>query len=202
MQPDSEPLIYLASRSPRRRELLDQIGVTWEVVDQDVEETLDHGESPEVFVIRLALEKARAGHRSLDAGVQNVLGADTVVVTDDEVLGKPADEADARAMLDRLSGRSHRVLTGVALVDGEREATRLSVNTVTLRAIGAEEARRYWASGEPRDKAGAYAIQGRGAVFVEHLDGSYSGVMGLPLFETADLLAEFGLDYQTPWQSR
>jgi septum formation protein len=202
MNPDSEPLIHLASRSPRRRELLDQIGVSWATVDQDVDETLGAGESPEVFVVRLALEKARAGWHTLDAGVVNVLGADTVVVVDGEVMGKPADEGEARAMLDRLSGRSHRVLTGVALVDGEREATRLSVNNVSLREISRDEMRRYWASGEPVDKAGAYAIQGRGAVFVTHLDGNYSGVMGLPLFETADLLDDFGLDYQAAWQAR
>jgi septum formation protein len=202
MNPDSEPLIHLASRSPRRRELLDQIGVSWATVDQGVDESLGAGESPEVFVVRLALEKARAGHEALSAGVVNVLGADTVVVLDGEVMGKPADEGEARAMLAQLSGRSHRVLTGVALVDGEREATRLSVNNVVMRDIAREEMRRYWASGEPQDKAGAYAIQGRGAVFVTHLDGNYSGVMGLPLFETADLLDEFGLDYQTAWQTR
>lgn len=202
MNPDSEPLIHLASRSPRRRELLDQIGVSWSIVDQGVDESLAPGESPEVFVVRLALEKARAGHDALSTGVVNVLGADTVIVVDGEIMGKPADEGEARTMLERLSGRSHRVLTGVALVDGEREATRLSVNTVTLRTVERDEMRRYWASGEPQDKAGAYAIQGRGAVFVTHLDGSYSGVMGLPLFETADLLDEFGLDYQAAWQAR
>jgi septum formation protein len=176
--------------------------VSWATVDQGVDESLGAGESPEVFVVRLALEKARAGHEALSAGVVNVLGADTVVVLDGEVMGKPADEGEARAMLAQLSGRSHRVLTGVALVDGEREATRLSVNNVVMRDIAREEMRRYWASGEPQDKAGAYAIQGRGAVFVTHLDGNYSGVMGLPLFETADLLDEFGLDYQTAWQTR
>lgn len=202
MNSENQPLIHLASRSPRRRDLLDQIGVGWATVDQGVDESLAAGESPEVFVVRLALEKARAGHEALSAGVVNVLGADTVVVADGEVMGKPADEGDARAMLERLGGRSHRVLTGVALVDGEREATRLSVNTVTLREISRDEMRRYWASGEPVDKAGAYAIQGRGAVFVTHLEGSYSGVMGLPLYDTADLLDEFGVDYQAAWQAR
>lgn len=200
MSSDTKALIHLASRSPRRRELLDQIGVGWAGVDQGVDESLAAGESPEVFVVRLALEKARAGHRALDSGVVNVLGADTVVVLDGEIMGKPSDEGEARSMLERLAGRSHRVLTGVALVDGEREATRLSVNNVTLRDISRDEMRRYWASGEPVDKAGAYAIQGRGAVFVTHLDGSYSGVMGLPLYDTADLLDEFGLDYQAAWQ--
>lgn len=193
------PLIHLASESPRRHALLEQLGVAFEPVTQDVHERMEAGESPEVFVIRLALEKARSGYRHCAGDSAVVLGADTVVVLDDEPLGKPASEAEALAMLERLSGTTHRVLTGVALVDGEREATRLSLSSVTFREIGPEERKRYWLSGEPRDKAGAYAIQGRGGVFVEHLDGSYSGVMGLPLFETGDLLDEFGLDYQSAW---
>ena len=202
MASQSQPDIYLASQSPRRRELLAQMGLPYVPLDVAVDEARHEDESPEVFVVRLALEKARAGHQALASGVVNVLGADTVVVVDGEIMGKPGDEGEARTMLDRLSGRSHRVLTGVALVDGEREATRLSVNNVTLREISRDEMRRYWASGEPLDKAGAYAIQGRGAVFVTHLEGSYSGVMGLPLYDTADLLDEFGLDYQAAWQDR
>lgn len=197
MQPD----IYLASQSPRRRMLLEQLGARFRLVDQNVEEILRDGESPEVFVLRLALDKARAGLRNLEAGVRPVLGADTVVVLDDEVLGKPADETAALAMLERLSGNTHRVLTGVALVDDEHEATRLSVSTVTFRPLSEAERHAYWASGEPHDKAGGYAIQGRGAVFVQQLDGSYSGVMGLPLFEIGDLLTEFGVDYQSNWSS-
>jgi septum formation protein len=196
-----EPDIFLASESPRRRALLEQLGVRYEAVSQDVEETLDPGESPEVFVIRLALEKARAGLANLgQRPVRPVLGADTVVVLDDEVLGKPRDESDALSMLEQLSGREHRVLTGLAVVDDENEATRLSVSTVTFREIPENERRAYWESGEPRDKAGAYAIQGRGGVFVERLDGSYSGVMGLPLFETGDLLGEFRVDYLERWR--
>lgn len=196
-----EPDIFLASESPRRRALLEQLGVRYEAVSQDVEETLDPGESPEVFVIRLALEKARAGLANLgQKPVRPVLGADTVVVLDDEVLGKPRDESDALSMLEQLSGREHRVLTGLAVVDDENEATRLSVSTVTFREIPENERRAYWESGEPRDKAGAYAIQGRGGVFVERLDGSYSGVMGLPLFETGDLLGEFRVDYLERWR--
>jgi septum formation protein len=195
----SRPLIHLASRSPRRRALLEQLGVPFQVIDQDVDELPEPGESPEVFVIRLALEKARAGHARLGGAVSPVLGADTVVVVDDEALGKPDSRETALAMLERLSGNAHRVLTGVALVDGEREATRLSISTVTFRELGERELERYWASGEPADKAGAYAIQGRGGAFVEHLEGSYSGVMGLPLFEAHDLLDEFGIDYQRGW---
>ncbi|MDN5871603.1 MAG: Maf family nucleotide pyrophosphatase, partial [Nitrococcus sp.] len=182
MEPQALPDIYLASVSPRRRQLLEQLGVHFAEVRQDVEETPQPRESPEVFVLRLALEKARAGLRALPRDrARPVLGADTVVVIDDEVLGKPADEAQGVAMLERLSGQVHRVLTGVAIVEAEHEATRLSVSNVTFRELQAHEPHAYWRTGEPSDKAGGYAIQGRGAVFIEHLDGSYSGVMGLPL---------------------
>lgn len=202
MEPEALPDIYLASVSPRRRQLLEQLGVHFAEVRQDVEETLQPRESPEVFVLRLALEKARAGLQTLpEDRIRPVLGADTVVVIDEEVLGKPADEAQAVAMLERLSGQVHRVLTGVAIVEPEHEATRLSVSNVTFRQLQPDEPRAYWRSGEPRDKAGGYAIQGRGAVFIEHLDGSYSGVMGLPLFEVGDLLAEFEIAYQRHWRS-
>lgn len=193
--------IYLASASPRRRELLERIGVRYATLAQDVDERPHDGEAPEVFVIRLALAKARAGLAGRPAGDwRPVLGADTAVVVDDEILGKPAGRAEAMAMLERLAGRTHRVLTGVAMVDGEHEATRLSLSGVTLRPIADAEREAYWASGEPRGKAGGYAVQGRGGVFVEQLEGSYSGVMGLPLFETHDLLAEFGIDYQASWR--
>ncbi len=200
MQSDHQPDIYLASSSPRRRELLDQIGVRYACIDSGVEERLVPGESPEVFVLRLALAKARAGLRRIGDRTQlPVLGADTVVVLDDTVLGKPASPAEGMRMLELLSGRSHRVLTAVALTDGEREASRLSVSHVTFRQTTQAEREAYWATGEPRDKAGGYAVQGRAAVFIEQLEGSYSGVMGLPLFETAQLLAEFGIDYQRRW---
>lgn len=194
--------IYLASESPRRRELLERIGVRFTPLDQGVDETPHETESPEVFVIRMALEKARAGLRHRPHGDwRPVLGADTAVVLDDAILGKPAGRAEALAMLERLAGRTHRVLTGVAMVDGEHEATRLSLSGVTLRPIEPAEREAYWASGEPRGKAGGYAVQGRGGVFVEQLEGSYSGVMGLPLFETHDLLTEFGVDYQASWRA-
>ena len=194
------PDIYLASRSPRRQELLRQAGVGFRQIEVDVDESR-HGveESPEVFVLRLALEKARAGWARVREGSPlPVLGADTVVALDDDLFGKPEDRDQALEMLERLSGASHRVLTGVALVD-DREATRLSFSSVTFRELSREEMERYWASGEPADKAGAYAIQGRGAVFIEHLEGSYSGVMGLPLFEVADLLDEFDIDFRRRW---
>lgn len=202
MEPEALPDIYLASVSPRRRQLLEQLGVHFAEVRQEVEETLQPRESPEVFVLRLALEKARAGLRALpEDRIRPVLGADTVVVIDEEVLGKPTDEAHAIAMLERLSGQVHRVLTGVAIVAAEHEATRLSVSNVTFRQLEPDELHAYWRSGEPRGKAGGYAIQGHGAVFIEHLDGSYSGVMGLPLFEVGDLLAEFEIAYQRNWCS-
>lgn len=202
MEPEVLPDIYLASASPRRRQLLEQLGVCFTEIRQDVDEALQPRESPEVFVLRLALEKARAGLQTLPADrLRPVLGADTVVVIDDAVLGKPADGAQAIAMLERLSGQVHRVLTGVAMVETEREATRLSVSNVTFRQLHSDELHAYWRSGEPRDKAGGYAIQGRGAVFIEHLSGSYSGVMGLPLFEVGDLLAEFEIAYQRRWCS-
>ncbi|MCC5856768.1 MAG: septum formation inhibitor Maf [Ectothiorhodospiraceae bacterium] len=194
------PDIYLASRSPRRQELLRQIGVPYRQLDVVVDESAHEDESPEVHVLRLALEKARAGWHTVENGESPlpVLGADTIVVLDDEVLGKPSDRDQAMTMLRALSGNTHRVLTGVALVD-DREATRISVNNVTFRELSDAEIQRYWETGEPADKAGGYAIQGRGAVFVSHLEGSYSGVMGLPLFEVADLLDEFDLDYRRGW---
>ncbi len=196
----TDPDIFLASASPRRAELLERMGVRFRTVPQAVEERIEPDETPEVFVIRLALEKARAGLRARPAGATApVLGADTAVVIDDEILGKPADRDQALTMLDRLAGRTHRVVTGVALLDEDREMTRLSLSMVTLRELAGAEKAAYWQSGEPADKAGAYAIQGRGGVFIEQLEGSYSGVMGLPLFETHDLLGEFGIDYQSRW---
>lgn len=195
-----EPQIHLASRSPRRRELLQQIALPFQVVDVDVDENTDDFESAEMLVIRLALEKARAGwERVRSSSPKPVLGADTAVVLEDNrILGKPRDREDGMAMLRALSGTSHRVLTGTAMVD-DREVTRLSVNTVTFRELSEDEIEAYWRTGEPEGKAGGYAIQGRAAVFVEHMEGSYSGVMGLPLFDVVDLLGEFGLDYRQAW---
>jgi septum formation protein len=194
------PHLYLASLSPRRQELLAQLGLRYELIAQAVPEQRCADESPEGYVRRLALEKARAGRAAL-AGrpLRPVLGADTTVVVDDAVLGKPADEAEAKAMLLRLSGRSHRVLSAVAVVGRDdlgqdRQALRVSESRVTFRDLDAAECHAYWLSGEPLDKAGAYAIQGLGALFVERLEGSYSGVMGLPLFETGELLRRFGID--------
>lgn len=191
----SEYRIYLASNSPRRRELLDQIGVTHRVLRVEVDESARPGESASALVQRLALTKAHAGRENLPSGDgRPVLGADTVVVCDGRILGKPRDRNDALAMFTALSGRRHEVLSAVALVDhSQRERVLLSRTEVRFRDIAPAEAEAYWASGEPADKAGAYAIQGLAAVFIAEIDGSYSGVMGLPLFETAQLLNEFGI---------
>jgi septum formation protein len=187
------PLIYLASRSPRRRELLQQIGLPYALLDVEVDETPLQGETAQQYVIRLARHKAGVGHAAASrAEALPVLAADTAVVLDDMILGKPRHRAEGLAMLARLSGRTHRVCSGVALV-GRQVEVRLNVSTVSFRRISPQEAEAYWASGEPTDKAGGYAIQGLGAVFVKELRGSYSGVMGLPLFETAALLQNAGI---------
>lgn len=188
------PRLHLASRSPRRRELLAQLGYRFEVVDVDVPECRLPGESPLSYVDRVAQAKARAGRDAL-AGAADalVLGADTEVVLDDEVFGKPRDAADALAMLRRLSGRTHTVISVVWLLAGERAESAQSVSRVRFAALEEAEITAYAATGEPFGKAGGYAIQGRGAAFVAHLQGSHSGVVGLPLFETARLLRRFGL---------
>ena len=184
--------LVLASASPRRRELLNQIGMRFRQRVIEIDETARELESAEDYVRRVALEKARAVQRELGHDEVLVLGADTAVVVDEILLGKPADCAHARQMLRLLSGRAHRVLSAVALV-GEREAVRVSASAVWFRALSDAEIDTYWHTGEAQDKAGAYAIQGLGAVFVERLEGSYSGVMGLPLYETAQLLKDFGI---------
>ena len=221
-------MIHLASKSPRRRLLLDQIGVAHTVVDAPIDEAQRPGEPVRAYVERMAFEKVRAGLAALGnahtepllepllgPALGPVLAADTVVVLDDRVLGKPRDADDAVAMLGALSGRMHRVMSAVAVAgsagcepvstqDDRRptdsdasgaESPRImtSISRVWFREISHDERRAYCASGEPMDKAGAYAIQGRAARFVERLDGSYSGVMGLPLFETAALLREAGV---------
>lgn len=191
---DAAAQIVLASASPRRCELLGQIGVRFIQSVIDIDETHQPGESAEDYVARLALVKAVAVWQR-DEGHLPVLGADTTVVIDNQPLGKPQDAAQARAMLQRLSGKVHRVLSAVALVT-DRQAVLTSETCVHMRPLTATEISQYWASGEPRDKAGGYAIQGIGAVFIERIEGSYSGVMGLPLFETAQLLAQFGIDIQ------
>jgi septum formation protein len=192
---DADFQIYLASRSPRRRELLTQVGVRFAVLEADTDETRHPGEQPEDYVLRLALEKARAVRQSMPrADDRPVLGADTAVVIGERILGKPEDREDALGMMRVLSGRAHRVLTAVALISADGERTDLSETRVTFRTLDEDEVLRYWRTGEPWDKAGGYGIQGYGALFVSGLNGSYSGVMGLPLFETGRLLSQVGIE--------
>jgi septum formation protein len=198
-----EPRIFLASRSPRRRELLALIGVRFDVLlfrsaprdDPEVDEALLAGETSDQYVVRVARAKALHGSRLANSRQilpRPVLAADTTLDLDGEIIGKPTDEADARAILGRLSGRSHRVLTAIAMAEGERIEHALSVSEVYFRDLEADEIRRYGATGEPMDKAGAYGIQGRAAMFVAEIRGSHSGIVGLPLCETALLLRYFG----------
>ena len=188
--------IYLASASPRRRELLRQIGVVYRLLRIEIDETPLAGENPDNYVYRLALAKAQAGCAALGRRQPApVLGADTAVVVDDAILGKPRDREEGLAMLARLSGREHQVLSAVALATPTRNAVKVQESGVRFRPLTLAECAAYWDSGEPCDKAGSYGIQGQAAAFIADLRGSYSGVMGLPLFETAELLREFGLSF-------
>jgi len=184
------PVLRLASASPRRRDLLASIGITVEVSPVDIDETPRPGETAEAYVRRLAREKA-------EAGVQGValptLGSDTAVVLDGEILGKPRDRAHAAEMLTALAGRTHEVLTAVAVIGPAGLLETCVATRVVMRSVSAAEIAAYWATGEPADKAGGYAIQGRAAVFVERIEGSHSAVVGLPLFETAMLLRRQGI---------
>ncbi|MEG0820595.1 MAG: Maf family protein [Burkholderiaceae bacterium] len=198
--------IYLASRSPRRRELLKQIGVRFETLlvrlapprGADVDEVQFEGETANDYVVRTAREKAEFGAQALRMRgmlARPVLSADTVVILDGEVLGKPADAQDAATTLRRLSGRSHEVRTAVAIAmaPGAPLLEALSISTVRFRTIAEDEIRHYVGTGEPYDKAGAYGIQGHAGIFVERIEGSYTGIMGLPVFETAELLGRAGI---------
>ncbi|MEQ4573793.1 MAG: Maf-like protein [Gammaproteobacteria bacterium] len=188
-------MLYLASRSPRRKELLARLGVAFETLDLDVPELRGEGEPPAGYVRRVALEKARAGLAQVGERDPQavVLGSDTEVVLGDRVFGKPVDRADAIAMLQALSGRTHEVITAVALVAGQREpALAEVVSRVTFAGMTARQIEAYVDTGEPMGKAGAYAIQGGGERFVVRLEGSFSAVMGLPLHHTSQLLAAFG----------
>ncbi|MGB9430512.1 MAG: Maf family protein [Gammaproteobacteria bacterium] len=190
----SPSFIYLASQSPRRTGLLKQLGLRFEVVNAPADENLQARESPQDYVLRAARQKVAAAVQGLGGHPSApVLAADTVVVIDGVILRKPCDRGDALTMLARLSGRSHEVLSGLALWTPVDILQALSTSRVNFRAITPEEMAAYWDSGEPADKAGGYAIQGLGALFVERLEGSYSGVMGLPLFETAQLLRAAGI---------
>jgi len=181
--------IILASASPRRAELLSQIGISYQIQAVDIDESSLPNETPEALVQRLAREKSCA--------VKNaqipVLGSDTLGVLDGELLVKPLDYEHAYSMLSKMSGRWHEILTAVAITHSGETKLKLNRNRVLFRQISNEEILAYWKSGEPQDKAGAYAIQGLGACFIERIEGSYSGIMGLPLFETSQLLEQFGI---------
>ena len=188
-------MIYLASRSPRRVELLRQLGLEFETLAIDVDEASLEHEAAEAYVCRIAKAKADSGKNRLSGLCSDfvVLGADTIICIDDKIIGKPEDAEHCRCLLAQLSGRTHQVLTAIALNSGGATEVRLSVNRVRFRPIEAREIDVYCASNEPADKAGAYAIQGKAAIFIEHLEGSYSSVMGLPLFETAEILKQAGI---------
>jgi septum formation protein len=187
--------VVLASQSPRRRDLLTLVGVAHEVRPADVDESVRPGEAPDAYVRRLAGEKARAVADALGDPGAAVVAADTTVVVDGEILGKPADAAEARAMVRRLAGRAHEVFTGMAVVRGPRLADAVERVGVTFRPLGDDEIAAYVATGEPMDKAGAYGIQGFGATIVERVDGDYFAVMGLSLRRTVALLGEVGVRY-------
>ncbi len=185
------PVLQLASTSPRRQEILRSLGLTFTVMAVEIDESRLEGETPQQMVLRLAANKAAA---AVSADSQLVIGADTIVVLGDKVLGKPRGMDDAVEMLMKLSGRSHTVLSGVALWSPTGITSALSQTEVRFREIGRDEARAYWHSGEPCDKAGSYAIQGRGGTFVATISGSYSGVVGLPVYELAELLGNAGIE--------
>lgn len=198
-----KPQIYLASRSPRRRTLIEQLGIRFQTLDVDVDEQAKEGESPENYVSRLALEKALCGWKALEENNVPVLGADTCIFLDGRIIGKVDSRERSIALLKKYSGSSHQVMTGIALVGQQiagnrlaiKQEVRVSVSTITFRSLSDKECNLYWDTGEPAGKAGGYAIQGLAAGFVKKLDGSYSGVMGLPLCELTEVLAAFDI----PW---
>ncbi len=183
--------LILASSSPRREKILETMGLAFAVISADVDESLREDESAADMVVRLAVAKTAA--IAAQPG-QIIIGADTAVVLNEKIFGKPVDAGDALRMLLELSGRTHQVMTGVAVATSAGVQSELCVSDVRFREISPDEAQRYWQSGEPRGKAGAYAIQGRGGVFVEAIMGSYTSVVGLPVFEAARLLRDAGLE--------
>ncbi|NVJ58876.1 MAG: septum formation inhibitor Maf [Gammaproteobacteria bacterium] len=187
--------LCLASQSPRRRELLEQIGVKYFVLPADIDESIFSNEPPKTYVKRMALQKANA---VLDVNPDiecPVLASDTAVVIGDEVLGKPADKQDGMAMLSQLSGNTHQVLTSIAMTDGKYSDCVVVESEVTFRVLSSREIEKYWMTGEGLDKAGCYAVQGLAASFITQITGSFSGVMGLPLRETSDLLSRWGVRF-------
>jgi len=198
---DALPVLCLASASPRRREILRQMGVPHIFSPADLDETLQYGEMPADYVLRLATAKAQliySKYHPNSSVILPVLGADTSVVFEGQILGKPNDLSDLKHMLGLLAGRKHEVITAVAVVNPSSLRTCLVRSEVVFRPISITEIERYWASGEPRDKAGGYAIQGLGGVFIKRIKGSYSGIVGLPIFETAELLTASGIPLWRP----
>jgi len=195
------PQIYLASQSPRRRTLIEQLGIPYQAISVEVDERQHAGELPADFVARLACEKAQAGWRLVAEHAVPVIGADTCIVLDKKTVGKPNDKRQGIELLKRYSGQTHQVVTGVAMVgpdggvSGAPVVQQVRVNTslVTFRVVTDRECEQYWQTDEPVGKAGGYAIQGKAAAFIENIEGSYSGVMGLPLFEFSELISEFGI---------
>jgi len=190
-RPLSRPSITLASASPRRRELLEQIQVSYTVLPANIDETQIEGESAEQFVKRLALEKAQCVYRQ--SPERPALGADTIVIIDQQILGKPESQDHAKHMLKMLSGNMHLVMTAVAIDNGETQHVVLSTSEVEFVQLSDQQIDAYWLTGEPIDKAGAYAIQGIAAQFIKNINGSYSSIMGLPLYETTELLKLVGI---------
>ena len=195
----NEHILYLASQSPRRRELLSQIGISFAVLSVNVDETAKEAETAEDYVLRLAKEKALAGWQSEKQNITAILGSDTAVVINGEILGKPENRDDAKRMLNLLSGKTHQVMSAVALASKVENTPQVELNTVisvsevTFKVLSNTEIEQYIDTGEGSDKAGSYAIQGLAAAFITHLSGSYSGVMGLPLYETVELLNKAGI---------
>jgi septum formation protein len=183
-------MLYLASNSPRRAQLLKQIGVPFAVINASIKEERAEGESAENYVLRLALEKAQAGFKKSERR-NAVLGADTIVIIDQQILEKPTDQLDAKKMLQLLSGRTHQVLTAIAIVNAQFSKTQLVKTDVSFKVLSEQEMNDYWSTGEPKDKAAGYAIQGIAGKFVTNINGSYSAVVGLPLYETEQLIKEF-----------
>ncbi len=184
--------LVLASKSPRRQELLTQLGYQFNSVSADIDESYHENESADHYVLRLAIAKARAIKIKSDQNTV-VLGSDTCVVIDNKILSKPRDLADSQRMLSLLSGRKHQVLTAIAVVNSHLQMSKIVTTDVFFKKLSLPEITRYWHTGEPQDKAGSYGIQGIAGQFVTKIEGSYSAVVGLPLYETVELLSQFGI---------
>lgn len=195
--------LYLASRSPRRRTLIEQLGIRYKTLDVEIDEQPREGEDPAAYVARLAVEKAKVGWDQVSKEKIPVVGADTCIVLNQQIIGKVDSREQSRSLLEQFSANSHQVLTGIALVGEEietinpalKQLVRVNTSRITFRTLTADECEHYWDTGEPMGKAGGYAIQGIAAAFIEKIEGSYSGVMGLPLCELSELMSEFGIEW-------